>query len=76
MRLVNEEYAVGETTGIGNSTNAMGSSGIEPGQPPVSIEICPSPIGDSLDMLANSWDCLERSSSSSLDMHRDTDAAV
>jgi len=36
------------------ATNAIGSSGVDPGRSLVSKEICPSPIGDSLDMLKNS----------------------
>jgi len=41
------------------STNARGSSGVDPGQSLVSIEIYPSSIDDSLDMLTKSCDCIE-----------------
>jgi hypothetical protein len=71
-----DEVCVGAATGSGDSTNAMGSSNVAPGRLLVRIETCPSSIGDSLDMLTKSSDCLELSSSSILDIHRMMDAAV
>jgi hypothetical protein len=62
--------------GDSDSTNAMGSSNVDPGRLLVSIETRPSPIGDALDMLTKSCDCLELSSCSVLDIHRMIDAAV
>ena len=64
------------TAGDDNSTNAIGSSGVHPGQLLASIETCPSPIGDSLDMLIKSCDFLELASSSVFDIHRIIDTAV
>jgi len=82
--LVNVGYWVGAATGaglhaaigVGESTNAIGSSGVDPRRLLASIEICPSPIGDSLDTLRKSRECSELSSSSVLDIHRMMDAAV
>jgi hypothetical protein len=54
----------------------MGSSGVDPGQSLVSIETCPSPIGDVLVMDLKSCNCLELSSSSIFDIHRIIDGAV
>ena len=54
----------------------MGSSGVDPGRSPVSIETCASPIGDSLDIEVNSCDFLELGSSSAFDIHRKIVAAV
>ena len=51
-------------------TNAMGSSGVDPGRSLVSIETCASPIGDSLDIEVNSCDRLDLGSSSAFDIHR------
>jgi hypothetical protein len=67
---------MGTATGVGNSTNAIGSSDVDPGRSLVSIETCPSPIGDLLDIEVNSCDCLELSSSSAFDIHRMIDVAV
>ena len=59
-----------------NSTNAIGSSNVDPGRLLVSNETRPSPIGDPLDILTKSCDCLELSSCSALDIHRMMDAVV
>jgi hypothetical protein len=59
-----------------DSTNAKGSSGVDPGRSLVSIEIYPSSIGDSLDMLMKSCDCIEFSMCSTFDIHRMMDFAV
>ena len=67
---------MGTSAGVGNSTNAMGSSGVDPGQSLVDIETCPSPIGEVLDIDVNNCDCSELSSSSIFDIHRIMDAEL
>ena len=59
----------------GSITNTRGSSGVDPGQSSDSIETCPSPIGNSLDMLLKSWKFFVLSSST-FDIHRMMDSAV
>ena len=60
----------------GNSTNAIGSSGVDPGKSLVSIETCSSLIGDLLDTELKSCDWKVLSVSSIFDIHRMMDVAV
>lgn len=75
-RLLN--VGVGAAAVADDATNAIGFSDVDPGRSLVSIEKCPSPIGDLLDMSIKSCGCLtsELSSSSVFDIHRIMDAAV
>jgi hypothetical protein len=57
------------------ATNAMGFSFVDPGRLSVSIERCPSPSGDSLDMLQNSCGCPVHPSFSIFVIRRAMDAA-
>ena len=69
-------HGMGTVAGAGNSTNAIGSSGVDPGRSLVSMETYPSTIEDSLDVFKKSCDGLDLSSSSILAMHRIIDKAV
>jgi len=81
--LLNVGSGVGTATGVGGGlattgsiTSTSGSSGVDPGHPLHNIETCPSPIGNSLDMLTKSWELFVVLNSSIFDMHRMMDSAA
>jgi hypothetical protein len=57
-------------------TNGIGSSGVDPGQLLVSIEICPSPIRVPLEMEVKIWAFHSYLISSIFEIHHFMDLAV
>ena len=81
--MVNDGYGSEATAGVteitaktGSTTNAIGLSGVDPGRSLESIETCPSPSADSLDMFIKSWEFFVLLNSSIFDIHRIMDEAV